>query len=510
MKPSLPEEKTKPFRLVKYFTFSSLFVILLGAFLLTILNIHWARTMQLKKSEDYALLMVENLKHQVITRFLLPVALQYGKIHLREKEQFERLDMVIRSTLHSFNVKHIVIYDMNNIISYSFDPGEVGTENAGKKAYEIAKTGKSTSRLTQNVSFWQSLLGVPQNSRLITYAPLTVDKPLSRIIGPMIGVIEIEQDLSKDYKTIFLFQIRVALTCSAIMGILFLVLLFVVRRGEAIIHQRNLERIRLKEKLEEANRLSALGEMAARISHEIRNPLGIIRSSAELLNKKIMQVDPHNTICRVIIEEATRLNSIITDFLTYARPRKLNLTPCRVEDILDRTIHYLTPQMEDQGHTINFVMDNSTPCIMADADMLHQAFLNLLINAMQSMPEGGETKVEVRSNPDTVSVYINDTGTGISADALDKIWEPFFTTKDTGTGLGLGIVKNIIGSHGGSISIKNRPIKGAQAGITLPVKKEADKHGESSSHPAHQNNKTIGTNGIKEEETIYGNRSYRR
>jgi len=107
---------------------------------------------------------------------------------------------------------------------------------------------------------------------------------------------------------------------------------------------------------------------------------------------------------------------------------------------------------------------------MADSDMLYQAFLNILINAMQSMPSGGRIDIDVISNDSTVIVHFKDSGEGIEEDMLEKIWAPFFTTKEKGTGLGLGIVKNIIESHDGEIEIENREIQGVNVTITLSVK----------------------------------------
>jgi hypothetical protein len=109
-------EKEKPFQLVKYFTYSSLIIIFIGSIILSMLNSHVARSMQRKDSEDYARLLIANLNHQVFLRFALPAALKYGKIQLRNKEQFEHLDQVVRSTLHSFKVDMVNIYDMNNTI----------------------------------------------------------------------------------------------------------------------------------------------------------------------------------------------------------------------------------------------------------------------------------------------------------------------------------------------------------------------------------------------------------
>jgi signal transduction histidine kinase len=288
--------------------------------------------------------------------------------------------------------------------------------------------------------------------------------------GPVLGVVEIVQDLSEDEKQIFKFQIFIIMTCSLIMSLLVLVLVFVVKRGEGFIERRAQERLLLEEQLSRAKHLSALGEMAAGISHEIRNPLGIIRSSAELLKKKMNQVDPGNTIPDIIVEEAVRLNSIISDFLNYARPKEPQRGSCRVEEILQKNITYLTPQIEDDGYSIDIHCEENLPKIQADADMLYQAFLNILINSMQAMPEGGMISIDIRSNEKDVHLVVNDEGDGIPKDILDKVWDPFFTNKEKGTGLGLGIVKNIIEAHSGQVDIQNRPGKGARVSIVLPIK----------------------------------------
>jgi signal transduction histidine kinase len=464
------EEKIKPFRLVKYFTFTSLIVIFIGTLVLSLLNTHWAKTMQQKKSEDYANLLIENLNHQVFLQFIIPVAFKFGKIQLSDKKQFERMDKVVRSTLHSFKVDMVNIYDMDNTISYSFDHSVIGKENSGGKGYEDAILGKSTSNLIQSGNWFRILLGFPQDSRLITIAPLRAEQPLSRISGPVLGVVEIVQDLTDDYKTIFDFQIRVITTSSVVMGALFLALLFVVKRGESIIEKRAQERLKLKEQLSRAEHLSTLGEMVAGISHEIRNPLGIIKSSSELLKKKMASYDPSNSIPDIIIEESIRLNYIITDFLNFAKPRIPNLMACDVEAVLEKNINFLASHIEKEGYTVEKYYDNNIPEITADSDMLYQAFLNILINAMQAMPEGGKIHVAIQSTDNTVKIFFEDEGEGIPQDLMEKIWDPFFTTKAKGTGLGLGIVKNIIESHSGSVQISARPGAGARVKVELPVK----------------------------------------
>ncbi|MCF8067574.1 MAG: two-component sensor histidine kinase [Desulfobacterales bacterium] len=474
MRPKIPEEKVKPFRLVKYFTFTSIIAIFIGTIVLSVMNIHWARSTQRQKSEDYALLLVENLNHQVFLQFIIPVALKYGKIQLSNPEQFERMDKVVRSTLHSFNVEQVNIYNMNDTISYSFDKALIGKQNAGGTIYKKALKGSATSIVEQRGSFWEILLGISKENKIITFAPLRAERPLSTLSGPVLGVVEIVQDLSDEYKTIFSFQIRVIITGSSVMCALFLALLLVVKRGERISQKRAQEEIKLREQLDRAERLSSIGEMVAGVSHEIRNPLGIIISSAELLKKKTDKPDDRtNRITQIIIEESRRLNNIITDFLNFARPRRPNLVPCRIEEIIDKNIIFLEPEIKSRGYTIfkKFQRDQ-IPEINADASMLYQAFLNLLINAMQAMPAGGEVHVEISTDDENIQICIEDEGKGIAEEQANKIWDPFFTTKEKGTGLGLGIVKNIIEAHAGKIIIENRKDSGARVVVTLPIKLE--------------------------------------
>jgi signal transduction histidine kinase len=478
MAPNLPEEKIKPFRLVKYFAFTGLIVIFLMTIILSVLNTHWVKTMQRKKSEDYAHVMIENLNHQVFLQFIVPVVMLTGKIQLSQQGQFERMDNVVRSTMHSFKVETVNIYSMDNKISYSFDQIMVGRKNYGGTGYLQARAGKWNSKLAQRGNFLQILLGFPKEVKLITFAPLRQESRVGKISGRVLGVVEIVQDLSEDYKAIFRIQILVVITCTVLMGALFIVLVFVVKRGEGIIQKRAMERLRLKERLSHAERLSSMGEMAAGISHEIRNPLGIIRSSAELLKKKAAKIDPQNTIPDIIVEEASRLNSIITDFINYAKPRNPNIAACRVEEVIEKNITFLAAQIKEQGYVIKKNYQNSLPEIMADSNLLYQSFLNIFINAMQAMPNGGRILVEVSSSDHLVTVHIDDEGQGIPPENLKKIWDPFFTTKETGTGLGLGIVKNIVESHGGSIQVVNRPVRGARVTIELSVKQMADDNDE--------------------------------
>ncbi|RPH52681.1 MAG: two-component sensor histidine kinase [Desulfobacteraceae bacterium] len=464
------EETVRPFRLVKFFTFSSLIVIFISTIVLSVLNTDWIRTTQQKRSEEYALFVAENLNHQIFWQFFIPAALKYKKIKLRDKVQADMLDKVIRSTLHGYKVDMVSIYDAKkNVISYSFNKTMVGKENVGGLEYLSAIAGKASTKLIQKGNFIETLLGFPSENKMITTTPLHTEDVRPGSKHATIGVLEIVQDLSEDFKLIFRFQLLIISTITIVMCSLFIILIIVVRKGEAIIDKRAEERLKLEEQLRRSEHLSSIGEMVAGISHEIRNPLGIIRSSGELLKKKMAALDPSSSIPDIIVEEAIRLNSIITDFLDFAKPRQPNLTSCRIENILEKNLTSLAPQFEEKGCFVEKQTASFLPEILADSNMLYQAFLNILINGMQSMPRGGKIFVGITSYNDGVNIIFEDEGPGIPDELLKKVWDPFFSTKDKGTGLGLGIVKNIIEAHNGTIQITNRQTQGTRVFVTIPA-----------------------------------------
>ena len=149
-------------------------------------------------------------------------------------------------------------------------------------------------------------------------------------------------------------------------------------------------------------------------------------------------------------------------------PKARTLLP-NIDDIIEKNLSFLSSQIKAEGYIVKKDYDDDLPQITADSDMLYQAFLNILINAMQAMSEGGIIHVKIRSGDNAVKIFFEDDGDGIPEDLLEKIWDPFFTTKAKGTGLGLGIVKNIIESHEGSVHIKNRPLAGTCVTVIMPI-----------------------------------------
>ena len=189
------------------------------------------------------------------------------------------------------------------------------------------------------------------------------------------------------------------------------------------------------------------------------------------MKQNLARTDPEIQLPDVIVQEANRLNSIVTDFLNFARPQAPNLMPCKVDEVIEKNLTFLAPEINKNGYEIYKRFASDLPAIQADPGLLYQAFLNILINAMQAMPEGGTICIELSANGNTMTVLFADEGPGIPNETLNKIWEPFFTTKDKGSGLGLPIVKKIIEGHGGTIEIENGLDKGIQVTVTLPAER---------------------------------------
>ncbi len=232
------------------------------------------------------------------------------------------------------------------------------------------------------------------------------------------------------------------------------------------------EQVRLKE------RLATLGEMSAGIAHEIRNPLGAIQGFAKLLQRKFANDDPSWDMAQGIIAEVNGLNTLVTEFLDFARPKEPILEKVMLNEIIDNALSIAEFNKGDNRVHIERNFSSDIPQIIADEDQLRQAFLNLIINSLEAMPEGGELKLSTSNyypagvNEDNrlssgVMVEIEDTGYGIAAENIDKILIPFFTTKSKGTGLGLAIAHKIIVSHGGRIEVRSELGKGTTFRIYL-------------------------------------------
>ena len=460
------------FTLVKYFSFSALGAILIFTMILSWIISNNAKVVMLKQSEDYSLLLAGNINQQVFRRFVLPAVVRYGRIALRNPDQFGYLDKIVSEIVQGLAIDSVTIYDSKeNVISYSTLPELVGKRDRGGIEYEKALEGAANSIFIYRGSMWSLLSPDPQIScQLRTFIPFRQVRESGEAGEAIMGVIEIAKDLSKDYTAILKLQGRIMIVSAVVMLVLFLVLRVIVLRAGNILERRMGERIRLKEELDKATQLAHLGTMVATVSHEIKSPLGIVRSTAEILKKRIVKVAPGNeNLAQIIVDETARLNTIVTEFLDFARPQQLKLETCDLQNILDKAIGFTKSLADKQGVEIETSYVGEGVVREVDEDRLYRAFLNIILNAIQAMEAGGRLVVETATDEEgQILMTFSDNGPGMSEEKAAQIFEPFFTDKSKGTGLGLAITRNIVEEHGGEIQVESRVEEGTRFVITFP------------------------------------------
>jgi PAS domain S-box-containing protein len=237
------------------------------------------------------------------------------------------------------------------------------------------------------------------------------------------------------------------------------------------------ERKKMEEQVRRSERLASMGELSAGIAHEIRNPLGAICNSVGILDSHLRLTGQDKDLLEMIVGQSERLDRIISDFLTFAHPREPSFSLQDIRDVIKNTLFLLE---QDSRFTnsieIKRVYESVIPKVYIDTDLIHQVLWNLFANSLDAMPRGGQIRITVRKTTlflrDAVEILISDTGTGIPAHELDKVFEPFYTTKSDGTGLGLAMAQQIIDDHGGTIDVKSTEGKGTTFYIKLPVGNE--------------------------------------
>jgi two-component system, NtrC family, sensor histidine kinase HydH len=225
-----------------------------------------------------------------------------------------------------------------------------------------------------------------------------------------------------------------------------------------------------EEAVRRSDRLAALGQLSAGLAHELRNPLGTIKASSEMLAR---QVGAENEVARemagFIASEVDRCNSLITRFLEFARPLGARLETADLAQILDRAVAQV--EREAPGVAIYKNYAPEIPPFPIDSELMERVFYNLALNAVQSTAPGGAVTVKTRAAGGTAEVAVIDRGSGIEPGSLDSIFNPFFTTKPRGTGLGLAIVSKIVDGHGGKITVESEPGKGSIFRVFLPMER---------------------------------------
>lgn len=238
---------------------------------------------------------------------------------------------------------------------------------------------------------------------------------------------------------------------------------------------RDLSEIRqLKEEVARSQRLASIGKLAAGVAHEIRNPLSSIKGLATYFKERYRDVAEDQQTAEIMIQEVERLNRVIGQLLEFARPMSLQKRPTPLKTLVQQTLSMIDGDARKRGVEIAFHADPGLEQVPLDPDRIRQVLLNLFLNALEAVGDGGRLAVEIRHDEERrqVRLIVNDNGTGIDKEDLTHIFDPYFTTKPGGTGLGLAIVHKIVEAHGGEVHVKSHRGEGTSVTVSLPF------HGE--------------------------------
>jgi two-component system sensor histidine kinase HydH len=247
---------------------------------------------------------------------------------------------------------------------------------------------------------------------------------------------------------------------------------------------RDLGEVRgLQDEIRRKEKLAAVGSLAAGIAHEIRNPLSSIKGVAAYFGDRFAETVEDKELAGVMVREVDRLNRVISELLEFARPSELKLKQTNVNELLEHSIRLVRQDAKSNNIEVDLSLSEDLPRVVLDPDRFSQALLNLYLNGIQTMDEGGVLSVKTTLGEDgNIRVAIADTGKGIDPDEVNKVFDPYFTTKSKGTGLGLAIVHKIVEAHNGEIKIRSTPGRGTVFTLVIPVQPdEKSERGEDES-----------------------------
>jgi two-component system sensor histidine kinase HydH len=353
--------------------------------------------------------------------------------------------------------------------------------------YLVDRTLKQTQDYTRQVvaSMANGLLSVDINGKIVSYNQLALE---------LLGLQEFEvrgMDFNEviDFKTTGIYQtlnhclpvLEKEITYknkSAQMIPLVLSITPIIGENNscqgAVIILRDLRQIKqLEEQVRRSEKLAAIGKLAAGVAHEIRNPLSSIRGFAQYLRHALKDKPKEQEYAETMVSEVDRINAVVTDLLTFARPIEAQLVPTDITELVEHSVRLV--QADARARDISIQMNISDLSkIPLDAHQMTQAILNLLLNSMQAVNTGGHIEVGAELNPSDsrLKIWVQDDGSGIAANQKEKIFDPFFTTREKGTGLGLAIVHKIVENHNGEINLESPPPgknRGSRFTIRIPL-----------------------------------------
>ena len=232
----------------------------------------------------------------------------------------------------------------------------------------------------------------------------------------------------------------------------------------------------------QAEHLATMGELAAGVAHEIRNPLAGIAGAIEIIGKDVPLDHPDREILDDLRQEVRRIEKVLNDLLAYARPKAPQFGMADLKETVARTLQFARQQIGSKNVEFSIQIPSPLPRFRMDPEQLHQVLLNLVLNGIQALDQEGKITIQARvqpgsglpNRPDYIEIAVSDTGGGISSEQLEKIFRPFYTTKRGGTGLGLSLCRRIIGQHGGTLTAESEVKKGSRFIIRLPMREAVE------------------------------------
>ena len=517
------------FHLMLYYSITSFIVIGIVCFVVGEVFSRTAKNDLIERSENYAEYIVTNINHAMYEEVFNSTTNKYEYIDIENnQDQFNELDKIIKSSIYGLNLRKIYLFDMNGQIIYSNISEHRGKVLKKGKSVQLDSALKGTSvSLLQDPVIKDSKGVQTEESLLESYYPIYEYNKGILNKEKQVGVLEIYQNM-KDLNTqISMAHKKAVVITGSSMGLLFLILLMIIKRASGVIRLKTGQLVEARDHLEEkvgertqeikqtyeslqktqkrlsrSEKLAGIGTLAAGIAHEINNPLASVASCAEGLMDRVDNVDfkskddkeVFSDYLKTVYDETYRCKAIISKLLDFSRkqvpvfsevnenalvphyrvipPSPLVFDEVNVNTLVANVVKLICRQKELEKLRIELNYDPEPVITYGDANQLQQVFLNMILNAIDATAGGEKIEITTIRVDNFVQIIIEDTGCGIAPENLDRIFEPFFSTKSPGkgTGLGLSICYGIIEEHKGKILASSNGIgKGTKFTISLPM-----------------------------------------
>lgn len=517
------------FHLMLYYSITSFIVIGIVCFVVGEVFSRTAKNDLIERSENYAEYIVTNINHAMYEEVFNSTTNKYEYIDIENnQDQFNELDKIIKSSIYGLNLRKIYLFDMNGQIIYSNISEHRGKVLKKGKNVQLDSALKGTSvSLLQDPVIKDSKGVQTEESLLESYYPIYEYNKGILNKEKQVGVLEIYQNM-KDLNTqISMAHKKAVVITGSSMGLLFLILLMIIKRASGVIRLKTGQLVEARDHLEEkvgertqeikqtyeslqktqkrlsrSEKLAGIGTLAAGIAHEINNPLASVASCAEGLMDRVDNVDfkskddkeVFSDYLKTVCDETYRCKAITSKLLDFSRkqvpvfsevnenalvphyrvipPSPLVFDEVNVNTLVANVVKLICRQKELEKLRIELNYDPEPVITYGDANQLQQVFLNMILNAIDATAGGEKIEITTIRVDNFVQIIIEDTGCGIAPENLDRIFEPFFSTKSPGkgTGLGLSICYGIIEEHKGKILASSNGIgKGTKFTISLPM-----------------------------------------